>query len=590
MSNYSEIAIPLGSPFMRNRGLYNSANSYRALDFVTDGKGSTYVCLRDLIPGVPLVEGADWAFIAKGAYQAWLEIEGNEDKSFSNFIDWIREPVYTIIEGIENDEAIRNANELIRVNRENIRVNNEDLRNSKEAERLINEGDQNSGRIKNELDRQAAEISRNDNEIIRVNNELLRNQDEIIRGQNEIDRGLAEDVREIVKQDMIDERLVSEELNDHPPILMDVSGRQLWHYWNLTSHSYISTGLPGAFNFVPNDLTSYQKYDVTQVNGTSYISLTDNNTSPIQEGTNWKIIAKVGRTPQLEIGTVTTTEEGTQATVTITLTDYDTNQNPQYTVDYSIPRGNTGKSAYDVYEEGGGTLGEGAFNTLLSSIETVITDAELATNLANEVATHPPIITGSTWHYWDTSTDAYVDTNIAATPYENYLQNTTDDPVLTEAEWSVWSKEQGDFAKEQGELAQTAREGIEDDLALKIDKSSITSELGDSEELVISQKGVEEKVKLPVESGEQAAAAALVELKKEVAYLKEVLSNVITYLQINTLSVDSLQIKGAPLFIFSDVVPAVIPDFAGQIYIKTTDTAAAWIALGDSSVANWKEI
>ena len=64
----------------------------------------------------------------------------------------------------------------------------------------------------------------------------------------------------------------------------------------------------------------------------------------------------------------------------------------------------------------------------------------------------------------------------------------------------------------------------------------------------------------------------------------------ITYLQINTLSVDNLQIKGAPLFIFSDVVPAVVPDFAGQIYIKTTATAAAWIALGDSSVANWKEI
>lgn len=129
-----------------------------------------------------------------------------------------------------------------------------------------------------------------------------------------------------------------------------------------------------------------------------------------------------------------------------------------------------------------------------------------------------------------------------------------------------------------------------DGLGLKLDKSSVKNELGDSEELVMSQKGVKDKIKLPVENGEQAAAAALVELKKEVAYLKEVLSNVITYLQINTLSVDSLQIKGAPLFIFSDVVPAVIPDFAGQIYIKTTATSAAWIALGDSSVANWKEI
>lgn len=92
MSNYSEIAIPLGSPFMRNRGLHNSANSYRALDFVTDGKGSTYVCLRDLIAGVPLIEGADWVFITKGAYQAWLEIEGNEDKTFQDWLDWMRQP------------------------------------------------------------------------------------------------------------------------------------------------------------------------------------------------------------------------------------------------------------------------------------------------------------------------------------------------------------------------------------------------------------------------------------------------------------------------------------------------------------------
>lgn len=150
--------------------------------------------------------------------------------------------------------------------------------------------------------------------------------------------------------------------------------------------------------------------------------------------------------------------------------------------------------------------------------------------------------------------------------------------------------EKAGYAQEQGELAQTAREGIEEDLAAKIDKSSITSELGDSEELVVSQKGVSDEIKIPVESGEQAAAAALVELKKEVAYLKKVLNNVITYLQINTLSVDSLQIKGAPLFIFSDVVPAVVPDFTGQIYIKTTATAAAWIALGDSSAANWKEV
>lgn len=165
-----------------------------------------------------------------------------------------------------------------------------------------------------------------------------------------------------------------------------------------------------------------------------------------------------------------------------------------------------------------------------------------------------------------------------------------DNAAIAANEKAGYALAQGDFAKEQGELAQTARENIEGDLGLKIDKTSITNELGDSEELVVSQKGVSDKIKTPIENTEQAAAASLVELKKEVEYLRGILSNVITYLQISTLSVDNLQIKGAPLFIFSDVVPAVVPDFAGQIYIKTTATAAAWIALGDSSVSNWKEV
>ena len=133
-------------------------------------------------------------------------------------------------------------------------------------------------------------------------------------------------------------------------------------------------------------------------------------------------------------------------------------------------------------------------NTKAGEANSAAISANNAASLANEVATHPPIITNGTWHFWDTDIDAYVDSGQAATPYENYLQNTTDSPVLTEAEWSVWSKEQGDFAKEQGELAQTAREGIKEDLALKIDKTSIISELGDSEELVMSQKAVTDEI------------------------------------------------------------------------------------------------
>ncbi len=199
-----------------------------------------------------------------------------------------------------------------------------------------------------------------------------------------------------------------------------------------------------------------------------------------------------------------------------------------------------GKSSYESYKAYGGTLPETDFNILLGNIEAITDNAVQATtnaneaaesantaansvqesiDLATEVATHPPIIQTGTWWNWNTETNQYVDSGQAATPYENYLQNTTDDPVLTEAEWSVWSKEQGDyakeqgdFAKEQGELAQTAREGIEGDLAAKIDKSSITNVLGDSEELVMSQKGVKTEVqKLQLADTQQSHSIKAIE-------------------------------------------------------------------------------
>ena len=56
------------------------------------------------------------------------------------------------------------------------------------------------------------------------------------------------------------------------------------------------------------------------------------------------------------------------------------------------------------------------------------------------------------------------------------------------------------YANEQGELAQTARENIEGDLALKIDKTSITSELGNSEVLVMSQKAVTDELYLKTQN------------------------------------------------------------------------------------------
>ena len=189
--------------------------------------------------------------------------------------------------------------------------------------------------------------------------------------------------------------------------------------------------------------------------------------------------------------------------------------------------------------------------------------AQEAADLANEIATHPPVITNGTWHYWNASTNEYVDTNIAATPYENYLQNTTDNPPLSEAAWSVWSKEQGDYAKEQGDYAKNIGDTYD---TVKVSKTAL-------------------------ETTEEVTAQALVELKERVDAIDEfikqgLLNNII----INTLSVESLQLNGAPLIITGTVAPAIVPDFVGQFYIKTSATTACYQATGITGVGDWKQI
>lgn len=173
-----------------------------------------------------------------------------------------------------------------------------------------------------------------------------------------------------------------------------------------------------------------------------------------------------------------------------------------------------------------------------------------AADLANEVATHPAIIQNGTWHYWDTTLQTYVDSEIAATAYELYLQTTTDDPPKSESEYALYPITQGDYAK-----------------------------------------GIGEGLEAAIEATEEVAANSLVDLRKELDALKEIVNNVVkTYAQIETLSVDTLQINGAPLFLFGTTAPAVVPDFKGQIFIKTTAAEAVWIAIGDSTIGNWKEV
>lgn len=250
-----------------------------------------------------------------------------------------------------------------------------------------------------------------------------------------------------------------------------------------------------------------------------------------------------------------------------------------------------GVSTYDIYKAYGGTLEETAFNTLIGNIDNITTNAIEATtdaneaadlanekanlantkatlaqeaaDLANEVATHPPVITEGTWHYWNASTNAYIDTEIAATPYESYLQNTTDSPPLSEAAWSVWSKEQGDYAKEQGDYAKNIGDTYD---TVKVSKTAL-------------------------EATEEVTAQSLVELKERVKALEEFIKQgLLNNILINNLSVENLQINGASLILSGNTAPTVVPDFIGQFYIKTTATTACYQATGIAGVGDWKLI
>lgn len=219
---------------------------------------------------------------------------------------------------------------------------------------------------------------------------------------------------------------------------------------------------------------------------------------------------------------------------------------------------------------------------------TKATLAQESADLANEVATHPPVITEGTWHYWDALTNAYVDTNIAATPYENYLQNTTDNPPLTEAQWSVWSKEQGDYAKEQGDYAKDIGDTYD---AAKVDKTSIVNTLTETTAGKVLDARQGKVLNDGVYNTEEVTAQSLVELKERIDALEELIKQgILNNIIIKTLSVEDLQLNGASLILTGANAPAVTPDFIGQFYIKTTATTACYQSTGTSAVGDWKQI
>lgn len=93
-------------------------------------------------------------------------------------------------------------------------------------------------------------------------------------------------------------------------------------------------------------------------------------------------------------------------------------------------------------------------------------------------------------------------------------------------------------------------------------------------------------------SNERTLAEAINQLNARVTSLEMFLQNpIFDNIQSETVSaVSSLQFKGAELILKGAGAPVVVPDFIGQIYIKTDATVAVYIATGVATSGDWKSV
>ena len=121
--------------------------------------------------------------------------------------------------------------------------------------------------------------------------------------------------------------------------------------------------------------------------------------------------------------------------------------------------------------------------------------------------------------------------------------------------------------------------------ALAVEKAGYAEEQGDY------AKQIGDTYDTTIENTEEVTAQSLVELKERVEALEEFIKQgLLNNILINNLSVENLQINGASLILSGTTAPAVVPDFIGQFYIKTTATTACYQATGTSAVGDWKII
>lgn len=100
-------------------------------------------------------------------------------------------------------------------------------------------------------------------------------------------------------------------------------------------------------------------------------------------------------------------------------------------------------------------------------------------------------------------------------------------------------------------------------------------------------------IKSQIETVEEVTAQSLVELKARIDALQKIITEMILgSVQIDNLDiVKKLNLYGSSNMILTGTAaPAVVPDFVGQFFIKTTSTTACYQATGNSSVNDWKQI
>lgn len=92
-----------------------------------------------------------------------------------------------------------------------------------------------------------------------------------------------------------------------------------------------------------------------------------------------------------------------------------------------------------------------------------------------------------------------------------------------------------------------------------------------------------------IKIGDDKLVAFTLNLILERIYVLEniIINGLFDKIQIENADIQNLKVKGVELFLTGEGAPSMIPDFVGQIYIKTNTTKAVYIAAGIDSVSDW---